>query len=115
MFLTLLSSAAVTNEADMFVIYFLGPFTYGQRREKTCLRGFRQSRTQTSLLNYRDYQEYMYEKSLVASLDIILSNKGITKALIRLCGCAGWSGAVFSQTAEDRFCCIAAPISRKAQ
>ena len=27
----------------------------------------------------------------VASLDIILSNKRITKTLIRLCGCAGWS------------------------
>ena len=31
------------------------------------------------------------EISLVASLDMILSNKQITKALIRLCGCAGWS------------------------
>ena len=29
--------------------------------------------------------------SLVASLDMILAKKGITKALIRLCGCAGWS------------------------
>ena len=31
------------------------------------------------------------EKSLVASLDMILSKKRITKALIRLRGCAGWS------------------------
>ena len=31
------------------------------------------------------------EKSLVASLDMILFIKRITKALIRLCGCAGWS------------------------
>ena len=31
--------------------------------------------------------------SLVASLNIILSNKWITKALIRLGGCADWSGA----------------------
>ena len=31
------------------------------------------------------------EISLVASLDMILSNKRITKALIRLRGCAGWS------------------------
>ena len=31
------------------------------------------------------------EISRVASLDIILSNKRITKALIRLRGCAGWS------------------------
>ena len=27
---------------------------YGPRREKTCLRGFRQSEFQTSLLSYRD-------------------------------------------------------------
>ena len=31
---------------------------------------------------------------LVASLDMILSNKRITKALIRLCGRAGWSAPV---------------------
>ena len=29
----------------------------GPRREKTCLRGFRQSEIQTSLLSYRDYLE----------------------------------------------------------
>ena len=38
--------------------------------------------TETSLIN---------EISLVASLDMILSNKRITKALISLRGCAGWS------------------------
>ena len=31
------------------------------------------------------------EISLVASLDMVLSNKRITKVLIRLRGCAGWS------------------------
>ena len=31
------------------------------------------------------------ENSHVASLDIILSKSEKTKALIRLCGCAGWS------------------------
>ena len=31
------------------------------------------------------------ENSLVACLDMIISNKQITKALIRLRGCAGWS------------------------
>ena len=30
---------------------------YGPRREKTCLRGLRQSETQTSLCSYRDYLE----------------------------------------------------------
>ena len=34
------------------------------------------------------------EVSPVASLDIILSNMRITKALIRLRGCAGWSAPV---------------------
>ena len=37
---------------------------------------------------------YKIEVSLVASLDILLSNKRITKALIRLRGCAGWSAPV---------------------
>ena len=34
------------------------------------------------------------EISLVGSLDMILSNKRITKALIRLRGCAGWSASL---------------------
>ena len=33
----------------------------------------------------------IYATSLVASVDMILSNKQITQALIRLRGCAGWS------------------------
>ena len=32
----------------------IGYRSYGPRREKTCLRGFRQSEIQTSLLSYRD-------------------------------------------------------------
>ena len=32
------------------VFLYQGP--YGHRREKTCLRGFRQNETQTSLLSY---------------------------------------------------------------
>ena len=32
---------------------------------------------------------------------MILSKKRITKALIRLRGCAGWSAPVFSQATED--------------
>ena len=43
------------------------------------------------------------EISLKASLRMILSSKGITKVLISLRGCAGWS-ALCSQTPEDRFC-----------
>ena len=39
----------------------------------------------------------------VASLDMILSNKRITKALIRLRGCAGWSVPLFFANTDDRF------------
>ena len=34
------------------------------------------------------------KRVLVASLDMIISNQQITKALIRLPGCAGWSAPV---------------------
>ena len=44
--------------------------------------------------------------SLVASLDIILSKKRITKALIRLRGCAGWSAPVlFANHRKQVFSC----------
>ena len=36
--------------------------------------------------------------ALVASLEMILSNKGITKALIRLSKCAGWSATLLFTT-----------------
>ena len=65
---------------------------FGPRREKTCLRGFRQSEFQTSLLRYRDYLEnwnftcakFTYDTFQIAN----------NKALIRLRGCAGWSAPV---------------------
>ena len=63
--------------------------SYGPRHDKTCLRDFRQSETQTSLLSYRN----KLENWNVARLDMILSNKRITKALIRLSThniCFGW-------------------------
>ena len=41
--------------------------------------------------------------SLVASLDMILSNKRITKPLIRPRRCAGWSAPLFFSNPEDRF------------
>ena len=34
---------------------------------------------------------------------MILSNKGITKALIRMQGCAGWAAPLLLATPEDRF------------
>ena len=70
------------------VQYFNNKSLIGPRREKTCLRGFRQSQFHTGLLSYK------IEISPVASLNMVLSKKRITKALIRLRGCAGWSAPV---------------------
>ena len=39
----------------------------------------------------------------VASLDKIRSKKRITKALICLCGCAGWCALLLLANPEDRF------------
>ena len=64
---------------------------YGPRRDKTCLRCFLQSET---LLSYSDQPE---------SLDIALSNKQITKELIRLGGCAGWCAPVVSKHPKTGF------------
>ena len=49
--------------------------------------GFRQSETHTSLFGYTDQLEKL-------NFDIVLYKTQITKALIRLCGCAGWSAPV---------------------
>ena len=46
---------------------------------------------------------YIVEISPFANLHMIRFKKRITKALIRLRGCAGWSAPLFSQTPEDRF------------
>ena len=54
---------------------------------------------------------YKIENLLVASLDMILSNKPIIKALISLHGCAGWSGPVLFTNPESRFSCVEAHIS----
>ena len=72
----------------------------GLDEKKTCLRFgfvFWKIEPQTSLLSYTDYLEiwnFACTKVNVASLDMILSIKRITKALIRLRGCAGWSAPV---------------------
>ena len=50
------------------------------------------------------------EISLIASLDMILYKKQIIKALIRLCGCAGWSVTLLFANCEDRFSCVEAHI-----
>ena len=62
----------------------------GPHRDKTCLRGFRQSDIQISLLSSATETSWNIEISLVECLDIIFSVKRTTKALIRLRICAGW-------------------------
>ena len=46
-----------TSSHNMQLTEFGIPTSIGPRREKTCLRGFRQSEIQTSLLSYRDQLE----------------------------------------------------------
>ena len=55
---------------------------------------------------------YKIEILLVASLDMILSNKRKTKALIRLCGCIVWSVPLLFPNPEDRFSQVKAHISK---
>ena len=50
------------------------------------------------------------EFSLEVSNDIILSNQRITKVLIRLRGCAGWSAPLLFANPEDRFSRVKAHI-----
>ena len=39
----------------------------------------------------------------IASIDIVLSKQQTTKALIRLCGCAGWSAPLLFAYSKNRF------------
>ena len=50
---------------------------------------------------------------------MVLSKTRITKALIRLRGCAGWSAPVLFANPEERFSCVEAhllfTLARKAE
>ena len=63
------------------------PVKYEPRHEKTCLRDFRPGKTEIGLLSYEASQRL--EISYTETRGIILSRQRITKALIRLRGCAG--------------------------
>ena len=56
---------------------------YGPRRKKICLQAFQLGHTQICLLSHRLASKLKI--CLVASLDMILSNKQTIKALIRPC------------------------------
>ena len=82
-------------------------FIWAIRCDKTCLRvsvkvRFIPACSATEIL-------------LAASLDMILSNKRITKALIRQRGCAGWSAPLLFANPKDKFSCIEAHIVTKLE
>ena len=52
-----------------------------------------------------------FEILLVASLDMLPSTKRLSKALISLCGCAGWSGPLLFANPKDRRSRIEAHIA----
>ena len=79
---------------------------YGPRRDITCLRGFWQSGIQTSFLRYRGQLEN--RNFTFTSLDMTILKMGITKLLIRLRGCSGWSAPLLFANTEDRFSSIGA-------
>ena len=61
---------------------------------------------------------YKIEILLVVSLDMILSKKWITKVLIRVRKCAGWSAPLLFANPEDMFypveACIISQLSQSA-
>ena len=65
---------------------------YGPRREKPAFVVSDKARLKP--VSSAIETSWKIEILLVASLDMILSNKRITKELIRLHGCAGWSAPV---------------------
>ena len=46
----------------------------------------------------------------VASIDMIFSIKGITKVLISLCACEGWSAPLFVANSQRQVSCVQAHI-----
>ena len=79
---------------------------YEPRHEKTCLRGLRPGKTQTSLLSYRR----KLESWIFGYRGIILTRQRTTKVLIRLRGCAGWSASLLFAYCINRFPHVVAHI-----
>ena len=84
---------------------------YAPRRDKTCLWVCDKVRFKPVSVATKTSEKI--EILLEASLDMILSNKLITKALISLRGCVGWSEPLlffFLQTPEDSFSRVEAQL-----
>ena len=94
--------------ASCFVYKFIRFTVNGPRRKKPGLREFPTKRDSNQSPQLQRLAKIKI--SLVASLDMILSNKRIAKALIRLRGCAGWSAHVLFANPEDRFSRVQAQI-----
>ena len=56
---------------------------------------------------------WKFKISLVVGLDVVLSNKEITKELLRMHGCTGWSSPLLLPTFEDRFLTSRGPFYLK--
>ena len=95
------------NQMDKLVfVCFFGSWIYGPCREKPCLRGFRQSEIQTSLLSYRDYLENWNFTCSKFTYETFQTTKN--KGADQTRGCAGWSATLLfapppPPPPEDRF------------
>ena len=81
----------------------------GPRREKTCLRCFRQSEFQTGLLSYRDYLEnlnFTCSKVKNGSFQKANNKSADQTARMRRLVCA----CVVRKPPEDRFSCVEAQL-----
>ena len=72
---------------------------YGPCPDKTCWVSHQVMLKPVSSATETSYVENLLEESL----DMVCSKKQITKALISLRGCAGWSAPFLFANSEDRF------------
>ena len=68
-------------------------------------------KTQSTLLSYKDKINKNIEILLVVSLASLLSRKRITKVLLNLHRCTGWSAALLFVCCEVRYSCTEARFS----
>ena len=73
--------------------------------------GFPKKKTRLNPVSSATETSLKIELSFVASLDMVLSKKRITKVLIRLRGCAGWSAPLLFANLRRQVFCEEAHIS----